>query len=253
MLVRAPARSLRHDHAILAGSIALLALAAAAAIWVWQASPYGRYLHHAGDGIAPALEMGLFALGWLLMIVAMMLPTTVPLVAAFAALTSRRSNRLTLVALVVLGYLAAWSTFGVAAWVADRGIHAGVEAIPLLRTYPQLVIGATLALAAGWQVSPLKRRCLDECRSPLTFVLRRWQGNAPRREAIRLGVAHGVFCIGCCWALMLVMFGVGMGNLAWMLVLGAVMAIEKNAPWGRRMTRPLAVVLVLAAIAAVST
>ena len=85
-----------------------------------------------------------------------------------------------------------------------------------------------------------------------TGVVERWRAERPRREAFTLGVAHGLFCIGCCWSMMLVMFGLGLGSLLWMLALGTVMAIEKNAPWGRRVGRPLGVLLVVAAIAAVA-
>jgi predicted metal-binding membrane protein len=103
-------------------------------------------------------------------------------------------------------------------------------------------------VAGAYQFSPLMYRCLDECRSPLGFILNRWQGRAERQEAFRLGVAHGLFCIGCCWSLMLIMFGIGLGSLAWMLALGAVTALEKNVSWGRRVVRPLGVVLVLAGL-----
>jgi predicted metal-binding membrane protein len=82
--------------------------------------------------------------------------------------------------------------------------------------------------------------------------MNRWQGTAERREALRMGVAHGLFCVGCCWSLMLVMFAVGLGSLAWMLVLGVVTAVEKNATWGRRLSRPLGVVLLLAGLSVVN-
>ena len=79
-------------------------------------------------------------------------------------------------------------------------------------------------------------------------MLNRWRGVSERREALAMGLAHGAFCVGCCWSLMLVMFGVGISSLTAMLALGAVTAIEKNLPQGRRLTRPLGVVLVLAAV-----
>src|SRR6185503_19078575 len=78
---------------------------------------------------------------------------------------------------------------------------------------------------------------------PLAFVVGRWRGRRPNGEAFHLGVAHGLFCVGCCWSLMLLMFAVGVGSLGWMLVLGLVMAIEKNLPWGRRLSAPLGVAL----------
>jgi len=243
----------RRDRAILIGSLGLLAGIAALAIWLWQSSAYGRYLHHTGGGDAPlVMEVSLFAAGWLLMIVAMMVPTSIPLVVTFAALVRRRPHPARLIAGVLLGYLVMWSAFGVIAYVGDRGVHAAVDALPWLADHPQLIAGATLAIAGLWQFSPLKYRCLDECRSPLGFVMNRWRGVRPTSEAFRLGVAHGLFCIGCCWSMMLIMFGLGLGSLAWMLALGAVMAVEKNAPWGRRISRPLGFLLILAAVAAIA-
>ncbi len=150
------------------------------------------------------------------------------------------------------GYLLVWAGFGLAAWAADRGVHAAVEALPWLATHPQLIIGATLLGAGLWQFSPLRDRCLDECRSPLGFVLNRWRGVSERREALLMGIAHGAFCVGCCWSLMLVMFGVGLSSLTAMLVLGGLTAIEKNLPGGRLLTRPLGVALILAAVYAVA-
>ena len=234
--------------AALAGSVAI----ATAALLLWQASPYGRYLHHEGGTAPIPVEAALFATGWALMVVAMMIPTSVPLVATFAALVRRRPRPGLLIALVVAGYAATWTAFGLMAWLVDRLVHAAVDAIPFLQTYPKLIIGATLVAAGLYQFSGLKYRCLDECRSPLGFVLNRWAGTRPEREALALGLAHGAFCVGCCWSLMLVMFGLGLGSLAWMLAFGSVMAIEKNAPWGRRIGRPLGLVLVFAALAAVS-
>jgi predicted metal-binding membrane protein len=243
----------RRDRAILAAALAALAGIAWIGLLAWQGSPWGRFLHHEGVGGAPlALEAALFALGWVLMIVAMMLPTSIPLVATFGALVRSRRDRPALVALVVAGYVVAWSAFGVGAWVLDRGVHALVDATPWLAGHPQLIAGATLAVAGAWQFSSLKYRCLDECRSPLGFVVEHWRGARPGPEALALGVRHGLFCIGCCWSLMLLMFGLGLGSLAWMVALGIVMGIEKNAPWGRRVGRPLGFALIVAAVFAVA-
>lgn len=105
--------------------------------------------------------------------------------------------------------------------------------------------GLTVLVAGAFQFTTLKYRCLDKCRSPLSFVIEHWRGRDNRWQAFRLGAHHGVFCVGCCWALMLLMFVVSVGNLGWMLVLAAVMALEKNVPWGRRMSAPVGVVLVV--------
>ncbi len=95
--------------------------------------------------------------------------------------------------------------------------------------------GLTLLLAGAFQFTPLKYRCLEKCRSPLSFVIEHWQGRRQRWQAFRLGIDHGLFCVGCCWALMLLMFTVAVGSLGWMLALAAIMALEKNVRWGRRL------------------
>jgi predicted metal-binding membrane protein len=241
------------DRAILGAALGALAVAAWLVLWLWEGSPYGHYLHHDG-GVGPLpVEAALFAAGWVLMIVAMMLPSSVPLVVTFAALVGRRRRPGRLVVLLLVGYLVVWGAFGLAAWVADRGIHAAVDALPWLAEHPQIIIATTLAAAGAWQFSPLRDRCLDECRSPLGFVLNRWRGTSERREALAMGVAHGAFCGGCCWSLMLVMFGVGLGSLSAMLALGAITAVEKNLPAGRRISRPLGVLLILAAVYAIAS
>ena len=249
--LRVPGR----DRAILVTTLVAIAVVAWIALWFWEGSPYGHYLHHDRlDGASASLAVGAtaFTVGWTLMIVAMMLPSSVPLVVTFGALVSRRRQPARLVALLLVGYLLVWAGFGFVAWTADRIVHAAVEALPWLAERPQLIIGATLLVAGLWQFSPLRDRCLDECRSPLGFVMNRWRGTSERREALLMGLAHGAFCVGCCWSLMLVMFGVGISSLSAMLVLGGLTAVEKNLPQGRRLTRPLGVILVLAAVYAVA-
>jgi predicted metal-binding membrane protein len=252
MFAPAHLRAPRRDRAILIGSLGALAGAAWLALWLWEGSPYGHYLHHATEGGPLAIEAAVFSTGWVLMIVAMMLPSSIPLVMTFGALVSRRQRPGRLVGLLLAGYLLVWGGFGLVAWVLDRGVHAAVTSVPWLAEHPQVIIAATLLAAGLWQFSPLRDRCLDACRSPLGFVLNRWRGASERREALAMGIAHGAFCVGCCWSLMLVMFGVGISSLTAMLVMGGLTAVEKNLPQGRRLTRPLGVVLVLAAVYAVA-
>lgn len=226
-------------------------------LWVWAGSPYGRYLDH-GDwtrigivgSICAALPVGtslvpaiLYALGWILMIAAMMLPTTLPLLYVFSRLVQRRVDRGPLVGTVICGYLAAWLGFAVLAHLADIGLAAFVRQVNWL-VFNGWAIGAiVLALAGVFQFTDLKHRCLDKCRMPLGFVIEHWRGQNRYRNAFRLGWRHGLFCVGCCWALMLLMFIVGTGNVGWMLLLGVLMASEKNFAWGRRISTPLGVVL----------
>jgi predicted metal-binding membrane protein len=187
----------------------------------------------------------LFVGAWTVMTVAMMLPTSVPLIATFEAIAGERRDRLLLVALVIVGYLATWALVGLIVYGAGAIVQQAVVGSAWLQAHAYIGSAGLLLVAGAYQFTPLKHRCLDKCRSPLTFVLGHWQGEHDRRNALWLGAHHGLFCVGCCWALMLVMFAVGVGNLGWMLVLGAVMAVEKNVSWGRRLSAPLGILLVI--------
>lgn len=190
----------------------------------------------------PAL---LYASGWVLMIAAMMLPTTLPLLEIFRRVVMGRPDGSRLIAILIAGYLLAWFAFGLAAHAIDWALLDAAQAVPWFVAYGWSVGAAVVGAAGLFQFSALKYRCLDKCRTPFGFVAERWRGRRPARDAFAIGFGHGVFCVGCCWALMLLMFAVGTGNLGWMLALGALMAIEKNAPWGRRISAPLGVALLL--------
>jgi predicted metal-binding membrane protein len=169
----------------------------------------------------------------------MMLPTTLPLLAIFRRLTARHKDRSRLVALVIAGYLGAWLGFGIIAHAADWLLHEIVERSLWLGANAWVIGAGTVLLAGLFQFSRLKYRCLDKCRTPLSFVMEYWRGRNDRRNAFSLGIHHGIFCVGCCWALMLLMFAVGVGNLSWMFLLGTLMAVEKNMPWGAKLSAPL--------------
>ena len=239
-------QSARNDRLFLSLLAALIGLAWLT-LWVWGQSPYGRFLDHRAltDVTSEDLRLVVFFVGgWTLMISAMMLPTTLPLIALFRTITGDRSNKLTLVGLLATGYLAVWIGFGVLVQIADLGVHEGAEQIRWLNSNDWVIGAGTLILAGAYQFTPLKYHCLDKCRSPFSFIAGRWSGGNETVQSFRLGVDHGIFCVGCCWTLMLLMFGVGAGNLGWMLVLGSVMAIEKNMPWGRKLSSPVGLVLI---------
>jgi len=242
-----------------------LALGLAGLAWIMllflDGSPYGRYLHHGdwstiglgaticamvpgGTWLVPLL---IYAASWLLMTAAMMLPTTLPLIRIFDRVIDGRSNGSALHGLLIAGYLLAWAGFGAAAYLLDWTLHAGLTGWAWLARHPSIPAAAVLATAGAFQFSRLKYQCLDRCRTPFGFVMSYWHGPRPGREAFVLGLAHGIYCIGCCWALMLLMFAVGMGNFGWMLVVGLVMAVEKNHSWGRRLSAPLGGALLAAA------
>jgi predicted metal-binding membrane protein len=249
-----------HDRAFVPLFVGLV-LAAWLALAVWSLSPHARYLTHdwtqlgvaaslcaalpAGQALLPAL---VYIAGWVLMTAAMMLPTTLPLVLVFRRLTRPRPDAGQLLALLLAGYLTAWLGFGLAAHLMGLALLALVQRSAWLTFNGWLVAAAVFLLAGLFQFSPLKHRCLEACRSPLGYVAGRWRGSRPRRESLGIGLAHGIHCVGCCWLLMLVMFAVGTGSIGWMLALGAVMALEKNSPWGRRLAAPLGLALVAVAV-----
>jgi predicted metal-binding membrane protein len=160
-----------------------------------------------------------------------------------------RPNRVSLVSLLVVGYLGVWAAFAGLIHFGDIGIHETVSRVGLLEANAWAISAGTFLFAGVYQFTALKYRCLEKCRSPVGFVMQNWRGGRERWDALRLGVHHGIFCLGCCWALMLLMFAVGVGNLGWMLLLAAVMATEKNMPWGRRLSAPLGVVLIGSGVA----
>ena len=244
---------------------AALIVAAWLALWYWSAGPYRRYVGHAGllepgallafcralpqgEIVVPAL---LHAAGWVLMIAAMMLPTTYPLLAMFRNVARGRAdeNRLTLT--VVAGFFVAWFAFGIVAHVADVALARGADRLAPLALNGWIVGAGVLAAAGLFQFSALKYRCLEQCRTPFAFVVSRWHGRAPAREAFRVGFDHGLFCVGCCWALMLCMFVVGTASIGWMLALAALMAAEKNLPGGARLRLPVGLGLLAIASAIV--
>ena len=242
-----------------------LAAIAWISLWAWSAGPYGRYLEHGnwfdlgpaaflcralpgGDVVVPAI---IHTAGWVTMIVAMMLPTSLPLLNRFERVTAQRGDSRRLLALVVAGYLGVWTVFGLLAHGLDWLVQEAVARAPWLVLHSWALGATVIALAGLFQFSALKHRCLEQCRTPVSFIMQHWHGLAARREALWLGIHHGAFCVGCCWALMLLMFVVGTGSIGWMLALGLVMAVEKNMPWGRRLSAPLGVVLLAVAAGAV--
>jgi len=182
---------------------------------------------------AIGLSLVTFVAGWLIMTVAMMLPASLPLIQLFAKVMREKKVRSwqPLVLLFVAGYLAIWSLFALITFIGDFGLHRLVESQPWLSQHSSWFAGSTLLLAGAFQFSGLKEQCLRVCRHPFGFLTQYYRRGAG--AAWNLGVRHGLYCLGCCWALMLVMFSVGVAHLTGMLILTAVMAIEKTSTWGR--------------------
>jgi predicted metal-binding membrane protein len=210
-----------------------------------QATGQERLLHHDAliEGGQPLwVALGLFLLAWQLMIAAMMLPSSLPLIRLFGRVATNQPRPLSAKAAFLGGYTALWSGFGVAAFLGDLGIHQLVDRWHWLAAHPSTIRGAALVLAGVFQFSSLKDRCLTVCRHPAAYLLPRYRRGVG--AAFRLGAGHGVFCVGCCWALMLVAFAAGVANLWWMAALTAVMVLEKTGPAGQRGVRMIGVGLV---------
>ena len=232
---------------------ALLALALAAwlAIAAWGASPEARWLDHAWQPATTEdqlLAAAAFATGWTLMVTAMMLPSAGALLRAFGTATRSRDDSARLRVLVAFGFLGIWLLVGCAFQLFDRGVHATVERTPFLESHPGLLAGGALLLAGSFQFTDLKRRCLTACRMPQGFVYRHWGAGRPWRDALNVGAAYGRSCAGCCWALMLVAFALGMANLAWMFVLAAVTTAEKAGLAGPLLVHATGAVLLVAGV-----
>ena len=176
------------------------------------------------------ITLAIFLPAWQIMTVAMMLPSSMPMVYMLVYASRRQARPLAIQGAFLAGYAIVWSAFAVAAFFGDTLIHGLVDRWPWLDANAYLIGALTFAVAGAYQFSQLKQRCLTACRSPFSFFLRNYRKGGG--AAWQLGLRHGVFCLGCCWALMLVMFGVGVGSVAWMAALAGVMVVEKTVSGG---------------------
>lgn len=218
----------------------LVLLVVAAASWahvVWMAMTDDM----AGMDMAmtPGLVDGLaFVAAWAVMMTAMMLPSAMPMIGLYAATQrSQTSGTPAPVALFTLVYVVLWAATGVPMYVAS-------VALSLMSPRPRAYgIAAALVVAGIFQLSPLKRMCLRHCRSPLGFLLGHWRPGW--RGSLTLGWSHALYCLGCCWALMVVLVAAGAMGLVWVLLVAAVVAAEKMLPGGEWVARTIGVALVL--------
>ena len=172
---------------------------------------------------------------WSVMMAGMMLPAASPMVSAYArTVRSGRPGTHGSTPLFVVGYLATWSGFALVATAAQWGLHQAALVNAMGTSTSRWLGGLLLLTAAAYQFTGAKDACLTQCRTPLSFLLNQWR--CGRRGALIMGIRHGAVCIGCCWALMAVLFVLGVMNLWWIAVVAAVVLVEKVAPgdWIRR-------------------
>ena len=240
---------LRDRFWIFSGIVAITALA-----WLytagWAGSLHGAHSPASGPhaGHASSGSFALLLAMWIVMMVAMMLPTASPMILAYASLARRQNASQVGVSVpaLVLGYLAAWISFSTLAAGLDWALQQGAWVSAAGQSRSFFFSGTLLILAGIFQWTPLKTACLSACRSPLALMLTEWR--AGTWGAFRMGVRHGLFCVGCCWALMGLMWVAGMLNLLWLAALTLYMLAEKVLPGAERWSRGVGVASVLAGL-----
>ena len=185
-------------------------------------------------GVADSVALFLM---WAVMMVGMMLPSSAPVILLMLAVYRRRGDRHARLsaAAFVSGYLLAWTMFSLAASAAQVGLHQAALLSPEMASGSATLAGAILLIAGVYQWLPLKNRCLTHCQSPLGFLARHWQEGA--KGGLMMGLRHGISCVGCCWALMTLLFVVGVMNLMWVAAIAAFVLVEKLLPQGARVGR----------------
>jgi predicted metal-binding membrane protein len=243
---RAPRFTIRPDRRQ-ATLIALL-LVLAALGWVVTDEHMAGMDHGPGTDLG---SLGFYVMAWVVMMAAMMFPSIAPMVAVYQRVQRKRREQGRALhgatALFVAGYIACWTAIGLAAY----GLFAlarslDIEALGWDEAGPY-VAGGVLTAAAAYQLTPLKDACLSRCRSPLGFVMTNWRGG--RVGAVVMGVKHGAWCVGCCWALMASLFALGVMSVGWMVFVAALIAVEKLLPWKGVANRGVAVLLLVLGLA----
>jgi predicted metal-binding membrane protein len=235
------------DRAAMLGGLALLSAIAWA--WLWRLAD--DHMSWCSVGTAPwrAVDMASSFAMWAVMMAAMMIPSASPTVLAFAAINrARREKAMPYVpaAVFLAGYLAAWTAFSALATAAQEGLRAAALLSPSM-TANSRPVGQALLVAAGiFQWTPLKNVCLRHCRSPLGYLLTEWRDGWA--GAFGMGWRHGLFCVGCCWLLMLLLFVVGVMNLVWVAAVAGLVLIEKLTPAGPVVARAAGLAMIACAI-----
>jgi predicted metal-binding membrane protein len=228
----------RRARAAILGS--LLALSAAGwAVLLWQ--PSAMLMRHVDNPLTMDMGAALFLAVWVAMMVAMMFPTAAPMVLTFARVQARRRKGGPYVPTwVFLGaYMVIWTMFGALAYAGASWAGTLADGSPSLRDNAARIGGVVVMLAGAYQLSPLKDVCLSRCRSPIVFILGSWRDGYG--GALRMGLEHGLYCLGCCWLLFVILFPLGMTNVALLAAIVLVIFAEKSLPSGHRVSRIAAV------------
>jgi predicted metal-binding membrane protein len=235
----------RERNLILAGLIFL-----AAAGWaglLWQAAAGGMPM-----GLTMGLSAPLFLATWIAMMVAMMFPTAAPMILTFARVSAgqrERGQAFVPTWTFVAAYLLVWTVFGALAYALAGGAQALAEGAPWVVQNAARSGGVILVLTGLYQLSPLKWVCLSRCRTPLAWVLHAWRDGYA--GAFLMGLEHGAYCLGCCWLLFVLLFPLGMMNVAAMAAITALIFAEKSLPHGYRVGQVAGLLLIAYGVAVV--
>jgi predicted metal-binding membrane protein len=219
----------------------VIATAWAVCLWAELSGNAAQLHHHAlyESGRSYWFAALVVVAAWQFMTAAMMLPSSLGFIRLYAATAARAPDFPPALILFLGGYFAVWTAFALAAFTGDMQVHRIVDAWPWLAAHATLIPAGTLGLAAVYQFTPLKDACLKACRHPGIYLMRHYRRGV--LNGLKLGFGHALYCVGCCWALMLVMFAAGVAHLAWMGVLAAIMFVEKATPVGDRIVAPVGV------------
>jgi len=230
--------------------LAVILAAWALCAWAELSGVAAQFHHHAlYESGQPFWSAALLMIGaWQVMTAAMMLPSSLGFIRMYAATARNAPDFPMALGLFLAAYFAVWTSFALAAFAGDMQLHRLVDAWPWLAAHSQIILAGTLGFAAVYQLTPLKDACLRACRHPGMYLTRHYQRGAV--NGLRIGLGHAMFCLGCCWALMLVMFAAGIAHLAWMGVLAVVMLVEKGMPGGDRVVVPVGAGLAILAVVA---
>ena len=230
---------LKRDRIVIAGALTALTLLCWAYL-VWMAAAMSDMPDSMGDAMAmtqiPEWNAAYFFMMftmWAIMMVGMMVPSAAPMILLFTTVNRKRQEQgqsYVPTAAFVAGYLTIWTLFSLAATLLQWGLDEAALLSPMMVSTSPLLGGGLLIAAGVYQMTPLKQVCLKHCRSPLQFVITNWRNGT--RGALRMGIDHGAFCLGCCWILMGLLFFGGVMNLIWIAAIAIFVLLEKIAPLG---------------------
>ena len=244
-MTRANASAFSRERKLILALLLILA-AASWTLLIWQSTAMNSQAMGMGMGLTIGMSAVLFIAIWVVMMIAMMFPTAAPMILMFTSVYAgkkRQKQAFVPTWVFVSAYLLIWTLFGLVAYpLALLAERLGGQSMWLMNNAPR--IGGVLLVVAGlYQLSPLKHICLSKCRTPLQFILGSWRDGYG--GAFRMGFVHGAYCLGCCWFLFVLLFPLGIMNIAVMALLTALIYAEKSFPLGRQISQIAGVALIV--------